>query len=262
MPCAAIEAACSLLSRIASRPPCTLGCSVFTRPSIISGKPVSSATSSTLRPASASALRGAAGRDELDAVAGERAGEIDQAGLVGHREQGAGDAARVFGHERITLTAAIAAPRPPARRVHGAGGRDQRERPLHPHHFAGAAVDHDLHGAARPVGAGEIDALLEVDAVLVGAERPHLLVRQHQHGAVRVGQPVGLDGRMQMEAHRELVAAGRRGVALDRREHVLAVEPLAVGREHQGALVDHAETRRRSRRARRAARWRRRAPRA
>ena len=57
MPCACIDAAWSLFSRIASRPPCTLGCSVFTRPSIISGKPVSSDTSSTLSPASASALR-------------------------------------------------------------------------------------------------------------------------------------------------------------------------------------------------------------
>ena len=56
MPCACIAAACSVLSRIASRPPCTFGCSVFTRPSIISGKPVSSATSVTLSPASASAL--------------------------------------------------------------------------------------------------------------------------------------------------------------------------------------------------------------
>ena len=38
-------------------------------------------------------LAGAAGRDELDAVLGERAGEIDQAGLVGDGDEGAGDAA-------------------------------------------------------------------------------------------------------------------------------------------------------------------------
>ena len=77
MPWAAMAAACSALSRIASRPPWTFGCRVLTRPSIISGKPVSSATSLTARPASASALRGAAGGDQLDAVAGqERAKSI------------------------------------------------------------------------------------------------------------------------------------------------------------------------------------------
>ena len=51
----------------ASRPPWIFGCSVFTRPSIISGKPVTSATSVTATPASR-ALGGAAGRDEVDAV--------------------------------------------------------------------------------------------------------------------------------------------------------------------------------------------------
>src|SRR3954470_10207997 len=56
MPCAVIASAWSLLSRIASRPPCTFGCSVLTRPSIISGKPVSSETSFTLRPAAAIAF--------------------------------------------------------------------------------------------------------------------------------------------------------------------------------------------------------------
>src|SRR3546814_13906619 len=39
-----------------SSPPCTLGCSVLTRPSIISGKPVWSDTSFTASPASRSAL--------------------------------------------------------------------------------------------------------------------------------------------------------------------------------------------------------------
>ena len=44
-------------------------------------------------------LGGAAGGDEFDAVAGERRGEFDESGLVGYRQQGAGDAARVAGHE-------------------------------------------------------------------------------------------------------------------------------------------------------------------
>src|SRR5450830_369101 len=56
MPCSLMAAICSGRSRRASRPPCTLGCRVLTRPSSISGKPVWSATSVTGRPASASSL--------------------------------------------------------------------------------------------------------------------------------------------------------------------------------------------------------------
>src|SRR5262249_12826866 len=48
---------CSGLSRFAKSPPCTAGCSVLTRPPIISGKPVSSLTSSTFNPASLRILR-------------------------------------------------------------------------------------------------------------------------------------------------------------------------------------------------------------
>src|SRR6185295_3646198 len=56
MPCCFSAAMCAGTSRRASRPPWILGCSVFTRPSSISGKPVWSATSVTGRPASASSL--------------------------------------------------------------------------------------------------------------------------------------------------------------------------------------------------------------
>src|SRR5262245_26683194 len=50
MPCSAIAATCSSLSLRPSSAPCTLGCSVLTRPSIISGNPVTWDTSSTLTP--------------------------------------------------------------------------------------------------------------------------------------------------------------------------------------------------------------------
>ena len=53
---ASIAATCAGKSRRASKPPCTTGCNVLTRPSIISGKPVASATSCTSRPASRSTL--------------------------------------------------------------------------------------------------------------------------------------------------------------------------------------------------------------
>ena len=41
---------------------------------------------------------GAAGGDEGDAALGERPGEVDEAGLVGHGQEGAGDALRIAGH--------------------------------------------------------------------------------------------------------------------------------------------------------------------
>ena len=43
----------------------------------------------TARPASRRARGGAAGGDELDAKAGQGAGEVDQAGFVGNAQQGA-----------------------------------------------------------------------------------------------------------------------------------------------------------------------------
>ena len=55
MPCSAACAMWSALSRFASRPPWTIGCSVFTRPSIISGKFVTSSMGVTGTPASAMA---------------------------------------------------------------------------------------------------------------------------------------------------------------------------------------------------------------
>jgi len=52
-----------------------------------------------LEPGLGDRLGGAAGGDQIDAVAGEGAGEVDQAGLVGNGKQCAGHAARSKGHE-------------------------------------------------------------------------------------------------------------------------------------------------------------------
>jgi len=43
-------------------------------------------------------LGGAAGGDEIDAVAGQRAGEFDQSGFIRDGQQSAGHAARMVGH--------------------------------------------------------------------------------------------------------------------------------------------------------------------
>ena len=73
-------------------PPWIFGCSVLTRPSMISGKPVRSATSRTGEPGVAQRACGAAGRKQFDAARGQRAREFDEAGLVGNREQRAAGA--------------------------------------------------------------------------------------------------------------------------------------------------------------------------
>ena len=66
MPCSAITA--SSMPRRPSSPPWIFGCSVLTRPSMISGKPVWLETSRTATPASASSPGGAAGGQQLDAA--------------------------------------------------------------------------------------------------------------------------------------------------------------------------------------------------
>src|SRR5262245_7403432 len=48
----------------------------------------------------------------------------------------------------------------------GDGG--QRQGPLHARDLAGATVDDDLRGPAGAFIAGEVDALLDVDAILIG----------------------------------------------------------------------------------------------
>ena len=128
-------ARCSGRSRRARMPPWTPGCSVLTRPSRISGAPVRSPTSTTAHVGRAQGRGGAAGGDQLDALGREPAAELDQAGLVVHREQRAAD--RAEGHRRSPAASAVAAAQPgdeeavdPARRreiagqgAHLAGGR-------------------------------------------------------------------------------------------------------------------------------------------
>ena len=70
-------------------PPWTSGCSVLTRPSIISGKPVTSEMPTTASPRLEGA-RGAAGGDELEAASGKTARELDEAGLVGNAQERSG----------------------------------------------------------------------------------------------------------------------------------------------------------------------------
>ena len=67
------------------------GCSVLTRPSRHSGKPVSSSTWVTGTPGRGDPRGGGPGRDELDAGRVQAAGELLQPGLVVDADQGAAD---------------------------------------------------------------------------------------------------------------------------------------------------------------------------
>ena len=91
MPCSSSAARCSGLSRSASSPPCTIGCRVLTRPSIISGKPVISATSRTGSPASRSARAVPPVESSSTPRPASARGQLDEAGLVGDRNQRAPD---------------------------------------------------------------------------------------------------------------------------------------------------------------------------
>ena len=108
MPCACSARLVLGVAAHASRPPCTFGCSVFTRPSIISGKPVSSATSLHRQARLGERLARAAGRDDLDAAAGQGAGELDEAGLVGNGNQRTANGRHgyLFSPTRLTHNAA------------------------------------------------------------------------------------------------------------------------------------------------------------
>ena len=76
--------------RRARMPPWTSGCSVFTRPSIISGKPVTSEIADDRQPGLLRARGRAAGRHELEAARGKPAGKLDETGLIGNAQKGSG----------------------------------------------------------------------------------------------------------------------------------------------------------------------------
>jgi len=116
IPCCASARRCSGASRRARMPACTAGCSVFTRPSRISGNPVTRATSVTAMPRSLRARAVPPVERIVNPNRGQRASEFDHSGLVGHADQ------RVASCHVQRLRPARAA-RPPARRsLNAAGG--------------------------------------------------------------------------------------------------------------------------------------------
>ena len=210
-----------------------------------------SLTSRTGRPASASALRGAAGRDEFDAARGERLGESDEAGLVGHGEEGARDALRIARHRPLQgvgcgRDSTISSPTEPRRLRQVAGedafraipgeGSDRRWR-----RARRRALLKPLEAPARRAGLVERsleDDLLRAPGAVRVQKRRCCPRATHRPGSPRTARPPGwaapasrappcdaarLDARGEVEADHRLA---RRAVSVSAEKQVLALEPL------------------------------------
>src|SRR3984957_11449417 len=278
MPCAIIACACSALSRIASKPPCTFGCRVLTRPSIISGNPVSSETSLTFNPTAAIALAvPPVETKSMPWAASARAtstspdlAETDnnaRGTRRGWSVMGLSWAARP---PRSTVLSAMK----PAKsecgnlrpRKMGAGHhslqrqfrftaciasrcrRRNRSRradkaPADAGGLPRILANHDLGGAAGTVVSRQKHAVFEVDLVVQRLEGPDVAVRQHQHHAAGVAEPTRLDRGVQVKSQRVISLVALDPGAGRRRQGVLAVEPRSVMCDHQYPAMHHAEAR-------------------
>src|SRR6476646_9019302 len=97
---------------------------------------------------------GAAGRDELDAALGEGPGQVEEAGLVGDREEGAGNGGAA-GHANIPSSQGVKGPVDTLSAI-----------------AAGGQGEHDLPGAPGTLGIGEMDALVKLGTGADDAEAP------------------------------------------------------------------------------------------
>src|SRR5829696_6197743 len=83
---------------------------------------------------------------------------------------------------------------------------DAREAPSHRPRMARVEGEHDLLGAARPVGGRKEYALLQAHARRAGIEYPRLVVGQNQpYPTLGLAHP---DGGMQVEANGDVLRAG------------------------------------------------------
>src|ERR1700722_3570991 len=278
MPCAIIACACSALSRIASKPPCTFGCRVLTRPSIISGNPVSSETSLTFNPTAAIALAvPPVETKSMPWAASARANSIspdlsetDNNARVTRRGLSVMGRSWAARPPRSTVLSAMK----PAKsecgnlrpRKMGAGHhslqrqfrftaciasrcrRRNRSRradkaPADAGGLPRILANHDLGGAAGTVVSRQKHAVFEVDLVVQRLEGPDVAVRQYQHHAAGIGKAARLHRRVQMKPQRIIGLGALDPGARRRRQGVLAVESGSVMRGHQHPAVHHAEPR-------------------
>src|SRR5947209_8806670 len=221
MPCAYIAAWCSGLSRMASRPPWTFGCSVFTRPSIISGKPVRSEISRTLAP-SARSFAAVPPVETISTPCVASPAASSSRPLLSDSEI----SARRTGTRSVMF----------ALRLAGAAES--------PADFAAQcrnfADDDKLAGALRLTAAVDPQAFLHRQIAAAAAEVPRRRALRTKNCPHAVGGDRRFDPRRQVEADRI-----RRGLAdflaTLGQELVRPAQLLAVVAEHQASLVDHCE---------------------
>ncbi|MPL60780.1 hypothetical protein SDC9_06342 [bioreactor metagenome] len=184
------------------------------------------------QPGLAQRLGGAAGRQQLDAAGGKRAGKVDQPGLVGDGDQGAGEG-DVSGHGWQSLCSEV-----DWRIGNGVtdGGGGILCLGQGPADLDGMVIEaagkHDLLCGARPQPAlFEIDRGFEAEIDGgVEAEHPDLTRFQRHRHRPSAHVERGVDIGVQMEA--DLKGDAAHPLAL---EH--GVEALAVGRGHRAERV-------------------------
>src|SRR4051812_721019 len=221
MPCASIAAAWSGSSRTASRPPWTFGCSVFTRPSIISGNPVRSEMSSTVSPASRSAL--AVPPVETSSTPCLSSALPNSASPV---------LSETDNKARAIFTSVMS-----FLRSKMSGG--PLELPADSHAFARRlAGDDELESRARPCFAVDPQAVLGDEPAAATAELPYCALEPQQ-------RPLSIRGRGDLDPGREMEADGegdrlRPAPAPGRDQPVLAGQMATVAGQVQPALVEQA----------------------
>src|SRR6185503_14187548 len=219
MSCSAIAAECSGLSRTASNPPCTFGWRVFTRPSIISGKPVRSETSRTVPPLS----RSFAAVPPVETSSTPRSTSAFTSVSRPALSETESSARRTG--TRSVIVAPFSA--------------RAAELPLHFGAFGpGIATHHQLHG---PIGlaAGIHDqAFFDPDRTAARAEVPRRRARRAQYRAHSVCGDGRLDPGSEMEADRE---GNGFALLLHRFKTIGAANLLAVIAEGEGSPVQQAE---------------------
>src|SRR6266852_3370542 len=203
--------ACSALWRTASNPPWILGCRVLTRPSNISGKPVRSDTSRTLRPASVSAR--AVPPVEMSSMPKPSSRRVNSISpVLSDTEMRARKIVR-----RCSTIAGL-----PRDLTHVA------QSPMHTLGGASLTVNHDLRRATRTVLPCQVDAFLDCYDGVVSVEVPNIPVRQQQHRTMTICQAAGASPGMEVESNRKVILRVRRQSSSgDRQENVFAIEPVA-----------------------------------
>ncbi len=188
-------------------PPWIAGCSVFTRPSRISGKPVTSDTGTPGMPLIAQMRGRPASGNDLDAQKLKLLRELSQLRFIGNRnERPANREILMCGHAAVKCSKCASRSRCAPRigvQKHGLLLRYLLEFPVHRRGLGALALEHDLQRAPEADRIGEENALLDVDFGAIGEKAPSLAAGRGQRDGVGVARKICRHARMQMKADGE-----------------------------------------------------------